>query len=171
MGEKLIRQNIELPESATTRRADPSELDRLLGAKLVEEAKELRAVLETPLDDPQTTLGGRLDGRRHRIVDEAADLLEVLNVALYRHSIPGMAVEVRIERHNTQRGGFVDRVLTGIPDDREAQLQLLVEDQQRALIQIASGVADKAMADKALSEFHERAVQLGCVGTNAKTIR
>jgi predicted house-cleaning noncanonical NTP pyrophosphatase (MazG superfamily) len=111
MGEKLIRQNIELDDTAVTRKAEPRELDRLLGAKLVEEARELQEVLETPLGDPQNTLGGKLDGRRNRIVDEAADLMEVLNTVLHRHAIPGVAVESRIERHNAQRGGFFDRVL------------------------------------------------------------
>lgn len=108
MAEKLIRQNIPLPPDVTTRKADPSELDGLLGAKVVEEAKELAEVLATPL--------GALDSpeykeRKARLIDEAADILEALNTILHRHGITSSAVAMRIEQKHDQRGGFVNRVL------------------------------------------------------------
>jgi predicted house-cleaning noncanonical NTP pyrophosphatase (MazG superfamily) len=107
--EKLIRQDIPLPPEVKTRKASNEELDKLLGAKLVEEAQELAEVLMTPAPDLERV--GEYKERKRRLIDEAADVLEVLNTILHRHGIDAAALGHALEAKCDARGGFIDRVL------------------------------------------------------------
>lgn len=106
--EKLIRSNVPLGPDAKTRRAEPHELDGLLGRKLVEEAAELAAVLaiapstEFPTDDI---------ARRRALVEECADVIEVVNTILHRHGVGSATLAMKLHQKHEQRGGFTNLVL------------------------------------------------------------
>lgn len=104
MDEKLIRDKIELDDDAVTRQAAPDELNRLLGRKLVEEAEELAQALRSA--------SGITTGEAMRqIIDEAADVMEVMNTILWRLGIDNYTLARRMETKRNARGGFTDRVL------------------------------------------------------------
>lgn len=90
--EKLIRD--KLPEIAAAkgetldvRVADPSEMPKLLAAKLVEEALELQEAIES--------------GNEKAIVEELGDVFEVLN-----YFGRACAVRERLIAKRNERGGF-----------------------------------------------------------------
>lgn len=168
--EKLIRQNINLDRDAKTRTAHPDELDKLLGQKMVEEAYELSAVLHRDIkpgiDSPAYVQKIR------DMVDEAADVVEVVNTVLYRHGIRTGTIGARLEAKHHERGGFIDRVLIDAPANTpDAQLRSLVEDTLRALVEAITGSTTKTSNRAALASLHQRAHMLGCLGTNAKNTR
>lgn len=106
MDEKLIRDKIELDDDAVTRQAAPEELESLLGRKLVEEAEELAQVLKS------ASGSGLMPGETLRqIIDEAADVMEVMNTILWRLGIDTYSLARRMEIKRNARGGFTDRVL------------------------------------------------------------
>ena len=105
MGEKLIRDKIELDSDAIVRQAHPDELNKLLGEKLIEEANELAQALAL------TTSGITPKEIERQIIDESADVLEVLNTILWRNGITNFQLALRIETKSNARGGFTNRVL------------------------------------------------------------
>lgn len=170
--EKLIRQNINLDRDAKTRQAQPDELDRLLGQKLMEEASELSEVLHRRAPDFHPERQRAQQAMKVSIVDEAADVLETLNTILWRHGIKSPTVAARIESKRDERGGFEDRVLINAePNHRDAQLRSLVEDCLRALVEAITGSTTKTSNTAALAGLHQRAHALDCLGTNGKTPR
>lgn len=105
--EKLIRDGIPALAAAegrslALRTADPAEMARLLGLKLVEETHEVLDAIQI--------------GRTKDVLDELADLQTVIDEIAGQHGLTRQAVEDRAAEKLAQRGGFSERlVLQNIP--------------------------------------------------------
>jgi len=105
--EKLIRDGIPAlavaeGRSLALRTADPAEMARLLGLKLVEETHEVLDAIQI--------------GRTQDVLDELADLQTVIDEIAGQHGLTRQAVEDRAAEKLAQRGGFSERlVLQNIP--------------------------------------------------------
>ena len=105
--EKLIRDGIPALAAAegrtlALRTADPTEMARLLGLKLVEETHEVLDAIRV--------------GRTQDVLDELADLQTVIDEIAGQHGLSRQAVDQRAREKLAERGGFSDRlVLQNIP--------------------------------------------------------
>ncbi|MBM3364003.1 MAG: hypothetical protein FJY42_15385, partial [Betaproteobacteria bacterium] len=105
--EKLIRDGIPAlavaeGRSLALRTADPAEMARLLGLKLVEETHEVLDAIQI--------------GRTQDVLEELADLQTVIDEIAGQHGLTRQAVEDRAAEKLAQRGGFSERlVLQNIP--------------------------------------------------------
>lgn len=100
--EKLIRDRIPALAAAQgrslpLRTADPSEMARLLGLKLVEETHEVLGAIGT--------------GRTPDVLDELADLQTVIDEIGAQHGLSRQDVEQRAADKRAQRGGFEQRLV------------------------------------------------------------
>ena len=100
--EKLIRDRIPALAAAQgrslpLRTADPSEMARLLGLKLVEETHEVLGAIGT--------------GRTPDVLDELADLQTVIDEIAAQHGLSRQDVERRAADKRAQRGGFDQRLV------------------------------------------------------------
>lgn len=105
--EKLIRDGIPTLAAAdgrtlALRTADPSEMARLLGLKLVEETHEVLDAIRI--------------GRPQDLLDELADLQTVVDEIARQHGLTKQAIEQRAAEKLAERGGFAERlVLQNVP--------------------------------------------------------
>lgn len=95
--EKLIRDLIPQLAAAegrslALRRAEPSEMARLLGLKLVEETHEVLDALRVANQDG--------------LLDELADLQTVIDAIAARHGLSSEDINARVEAKRRSRGGF-----------------------------------------------------------------
>jgi superfamily II DNA or RNA helicase/HKD family nuclease/predicted house-cleaning noncanonical NTP pyrophosphatase (MazG superfamily) len=100
--EKLIRDRIPALAAAQGRRlslrtAEPTEMARLLGLKLVEETHEVLGAIGT--------------GRTPEVLDELADLQTVIDEIAAQHGLSRQDVEQRAADKRAQRGGFDQRLV------------------------------------------------------------
>ena len=100
--EKLIRDRIPDLAAAQGRRlalrtAEPAEMARLLGLKLVEETHEVLDAIRV--------------GRPGEVLDELADLQTVIDAIAARHGLSRQDVDRRAEEKRAQRGGFDSRLV------------------------------------------------------------
>ena len=100
--EKLIRDRIPALAAAegrtlALRTAEPAEMARLLGLKLVEETHEV--------------LGALRGGHLPEVLDELADLQTVIDTIAVRHGLTRDDVDRRATEKRAQRGGFDDRLV------------------------------------------------------------
>jgi superfamily II DNA or RNA helicase/HKD family nuclease/predicted house-cleaning noncanonical NTP pyrophosphatase (MazG superfamily) len=100
--EKLIRDRIPALAAAQgrslpLRTADPTEMARLLGLKLIEETHEVLGAIGT--------------GRTPEVLDELADLQTVIDEIAAQHGLSRQDVERRAADKRAQRGGFDQRLL------------------------------------------------------------
>ncbi|MGA1318354.1 MAG: DEAD/DEAH box helicase family protein, partial [Rubrivivax sp.] len=100
--EKLIRDRIPALAAAqgrrlTLRTAEPTEMARLLGLKLVEETHEVLGAIGT--------------GRTPEVLDELADLQTVIDEIAAQHGLSRQDVEQRAAAKHAQRGGFDQRLV------------------------------------------------------------
>jgi HKD family nuclease/predicted house-cleaning noncanonical NTP pyrophosphatase (MazG superfamily) len=100
--ERLIRDRIPDLAAAQGRRlalrtAEPAEMARLLGLKLVEETHEVLDAIRV--------------GRPGEVLDELADLQTVIDAIAARHGLSRQDVDRRAEEKRAQRGGFDSRLV------------------------------------------------------------
>ena len=105
--EKLIRDGIPALAAAegrslALRTADPSEMARLLGLKLVEETHEVLDAIRV--------------GGPEALLEELADLQTVIDEIAGQHGLSRQAIDQRAKEKLAKRGGFSERlVLQNIP--------------------------------------------------------
>lgn len=112
--EKLVRDR--MPEICnasgsgftpmTYRYADPTEMPAFLSNKLSEEVAELGAIYKDCTD----SLGIDMD-KRDKLIEEIADVLEVVDSILYWSRVGLDEVESAMDNKYKRRGGFINGII------------------------------------------------------------
>lgn len=156
MAEKLIR---DLIKADNVRQASSSEMRRLLGRKLVEEAQEVLQVLM--FDDSVISISNR----QARLIEELADVGEVCSAIMRREGVPLDALKHKRESKKAQLGSFDSgRVMTNVERaDPEGQMTILIERFCDLLGTPGLATSDDPDFHKKAAALVRRAMELGIV--------